>query len=33
MPEQKPISRVNDFVVRFANVNGSGMMFLRKSYR
>jgi 2-oxoglutarate ferredoxin oxidoreductase subunit alpha len=24
MPEQKPISSVNDFVVRFANVNGSG---------
>src|SRR5438876_12436298 len=24
MPVQKPISSVNDFVVRFANVNGSG---------
>ena len=24
MPEQSPISSVNDFVVRFANVNGSG---------
>ena len=24
MPEQKTISSVNDFVVRFANVNGSG---------
>ena len=24
MPEQKAISSVNDFVVRFANVNGSG---------
>src|SRR5712672_3941698 len=24
MPSQKPISSVNDFVVRFANVNGSG---------
>ena len=24
MPEQKPIRSVNDFVVRFANVNGSG---------
>src|SRR5438105_6209377 len=24
MPVQSPISRVNDFVVRFANVNGSG---------
>ncbi len=24
MPEQKPISSVNDFVVKFANVNGSG---------
>src|SRR5437764_13137486 len=24
MPNQKPISSVNDFVVRFANVNGSG---------
>src|SRR6185369_10138955 len=23
MPEQSPISSVNDFVVRFANVNGS----------
>src|SRR5260370_146696 len=25
MPVQKPISSVNDFVVRFANVNGSGL--------
>ena len=24
MPSVTPISRVNDFVVRFANVNGSG---------
>src|SRR6202165_396878 len=24
MPDRSPISRVNDFVVRFANVNGSG---------
>ena len=24
MPVQSPISSVNDFVVRFANVNGSG---------
>ena len=24
MPTASPISRVNDFVVRFANVNGSG---------
>src|SRR6185436_5675342 len=24
MPDQSPISSVNDFVVRFANVNGSG---------
>ena len=24
MPTATPISRVNDFVVRFANVNGSG---------
>ena len=24
MPNASPISRVNDFVVRFANVNGSG---------
>ena len=24
MPVTSPISRVNDFVVRFANVNGSG---------
>ena len=24
MPEQKAISSVNDFVIRFANVNGSG---------
>jgi 2-oxoglutarate/2-oxoacid ferredoxin oxidoreductase subunit alpha len=24
MPDKKPISSVNDFVVRFANVNGSG---------